>query len=89
MKVREIMIKQKFKVTCGEETAEVEYKYSRLTGKTELSVDGMSFTVKGKPFGIGVCRREPIMVCGAQAMLDVKKDGRATLVLRDGEVEEI
>ena len=83
------MINQKFKVTYEGETCEVGYKYSRLTGKTELSVDGVSFTVKGKPFGIGVCRREPIMVCGAQAMLDVKKDGRAMLILRDGEVEEI
>ncbi len=83
------MIKQKFKVTYEGEICEVGYKYSRLTGRTELCVDGVSFTVKGKPLGIGVCRREPIMVCGAQAMLDVKKDGRATLVLRDGEVEEI
>ena len=83
------MINQKFKVTYEGETAEVSYKYSRLTGKTELCVDGVSFTVKGKPFGIGVCRREPIMVCGAQAMLDVDKSGRAKLVLRDGEVEEI
>ena len=83
------MINQKFKVTYEGETAEVSYKYSRLTGKTELCVDGVSFTVKGKPFGIGVCRREPIMVCGAQAMLDVDKSGRTKLILRDGEVEEI
>ena len=83
------MIKQKFKVTYEDERAEVEYRYSRFTGKTELTVDGVAFAVKGKPFGIGVCRREPIMVCGAQAMLDVKKDGRASLILRGGEVEEI
>ena len=83
------MIKQRFKVIYENEAAEVEYRYSRLTGKTELSVDGVAFTVKGKPFGIGACRREPIMVCGVQAMLDVKKDGRADLILRGGEVEEI
>ena len=83
------MIKQKFKVTYESESCEVEYKYSRLTGKTELSVDGFSFTVKGKPLCIGVARREPIMVCGTQAMLDVDKSGRAKIVLRDGEVEEI
>ena len=83
------MIKQNFKISYDGESAEVSYKYSRLTGKTELSVDGFSFTVKGKPFGIGVCRREPIMICGAQAMLDVDKSGRAKIVLRDGEVEEI
>ena len=83
------MIKQNFKVTYGDESAEVAYKYSFISGKTELSVDGFSFSVKGKPFGIGVARREPIMVCGAQAMLDVDKSGRAKLVLRDGEVEEI
>ena len=83
------MIKQKFKVTYESESCEVEYKYSRLTGKTELSVDGFSFTVKGKPLGIGVARREPIMLCGAQAMLDVDKSGRARIVLRDGEVEEV
>ena len=83
------MIKQKFKVTYENESCEVEYKYSRLTGKTELCVDGFSFTVKGKPLCIGVARREPIMICGAQAMLDVDKSGRAKIVLRDGEVEEI
>ena len=83
------MINQKFKVIYGDDVCEVGYKYSRLTGKTELSIDGVAFTVKGKPFGIGVCRKEPIMVCGAQAMLDVKKNGRATLFIRDGEVEEI
>ena len=83
------MINQKFKVSFEGESCFVEYKYSRLTGKTELMVDGVSFTVKGKPFGIGICRKEPIMVCGTQAMLDVKKDGRATLFIRDGEVEEI
>ena len=83
------MINQKFKVSFEGKSCVVEYKYSRLTGKTELSVDGVSFAVKGKPFGIGVCRKEPIMVCGTQAMLDVKKDGRATLFIRDGEIEEI
>ena len=83
------MIKQKFKVTYESENCEVEYKYSRLTGKTELIVDGFSFTVKGKPLCIGVCRREPIMICGAQAMLDVAKNGKAKIVLRDGEVEEV
>ena len=83
------MIKQKFKVTYEGESCEVEYKYSRLTGKTELSIDGFSFTVNGKPFGIGVARREPIMLCGAQAMLDVAKNGSAKIVFRDGEVEEI
>ena len=83
------MIKQKFKVTYEGECCTVEYKYSRLTGKTELVVDGFSFTVKGKPFGIGVARREPIMICGAQAMLDVDKGGRAKIILRDGEVEEV
>ena len=83
------MINQKFKVTYDGSIAEVEYKYSRLSGKTVLCVDGISFAVKGKPLCIGVSRREPIMVCGAQAMLDVGKDGKAKLVLRDGEVEEI
>ena len=83
------MIKQKFKVTYESESCEVEYRYSRLTGKTELTVDGFSFAVKGKPFGIGVARREPIMVCGAQAMLDVDKSGKAKIILRDGEVVEV
>ena len=83
------MIKQKFKVLYESESCEVEYRYSRITGKTELCVDGFSFTVNGKPFGIGVARREPIMICGAQAMLDVDKSGRAKIVLRDGEVKEV
>ena len=87
VKVREVMINQKFKVTYEGETCEVAYKYSRLTGKTELCVDGFSFTVKGKPLCIGVARREPIMVCGVQGILDVGKGGRAKLIVRDGKVE--
>ena len=83
------MIKQKWQVVIDGDTHEVEYRFSAFSGKTVLVVDGDEFTVKGKPFGIGVCRREPIMVCGAQAMLDVDKSGRAKLILRDGEVEEI
>ena len=60
-----------------------------MTGKTVLTVDGSSFTVKGKPFGIGLVRREPILVGGTQAILDVKKGGKAKLVCREGEVEEM
>jgi hypothetical protein len=41
----------------------------------------------GKPFGIGLVRREPIMVCGVQGILDVGKGGRAKLIVRDGKVE--
>ena len=83
------MVKQKWlvKVESGEFT--VEYSYSAISGKTTLSVGGESFTVKGKPFGIGVARSEMIMVGGEQAILDVKKGGRANLICREGEVENI
>ena len=83
------MVKQKWlvKVESGEFT--VEYSYSAILGKTTLSVGGESFTVKGKPFGIGVARSEMIMVGGEQAVLDVKKGGRANLICREGEVENI
>ena len=64
------------------------YSCSPLVGMTILTVDGSAFAVKGKPFGIGLVRREPILVGGVQAMLDVKKGGRATLVCREGEVKE-
>lgn len=83
------MVKQNFRVTLDGEVVEIGYKYSILSGKTELVVDGASFVVKGKPFGIGVERREPIMIGGTQAILDVKRGGRAQIVVRDGEVEEI
>ena len=83
------MIKQKWAVTVDGERYVVEYACSPLIGKTVLTVDGFSFTVMGKPFGIGLERREPILVGGTQAMLDVKKGGRAGLICREGEVEEI
>ena len=81
-----IMIKQKWEVSVEEETCIVEYKCTPLTGKTELCVDGVSFAVRGKPFGIGLVRREMIMVCGVQGILDVQKGGRANLIVRDGTV---
>ena len=83
------MIKQKWSVTVEGEKHEVEYACSPISGKTVLTVDGFSFTVKGKPFGIGLVRREPILVGGVQAMLDVKKGGKAALICREGEVEEV
>lgn len=83
------MIKQKWLVTVEDEKHEVEYACTPLFGKTVLTVDGFSFTVKGKPFGIGLVRREPIIVGGTQAMLDVKKGDKAALICREGDVEEI
>lgn len=80
-------VKQSWTVTVGEESSTVEYKCSPLTGRTELIIDGSAFVVKGKPFGIGLVRREPIMVCGVQGILDVGKGGRAKLIVRDGKVE--
>ena len=44
------MVKQKWTVTVDGEKHEVGYACSPLTGKTVLTVDGFSFTVKGKPF---------------------------------------
>lgn len=81
------MIKQKWTVTIDGEKYEIAYSCCPLFGKTVLTVDGASFTVKGKPFGIGLERREPILVGGTQAILDVKKGGKATLICREGEVE--
>ena len=83
------MIKQNWNVTVDGEKHTVAYACSPMIGKTVLTVDGASFTVKGKPFGIGLVRREPILVGSVQAMLDVKKGGRAALVCREGDVEEI
>ena len=84
-----IMIKQKWEVSVEEETCIVKYKCTPLTGKTELCVDGVSFAVRGKPFGIGLVRREMIMVCGVQGILDVQKGGRANLIVKDGTVTEL
>ena len=83
------MIKQKWTVNIEDKTYSVEYGCSRLTGKTVLIVDGDKFTVKGKPFGIGIERREMIIVGGMQAILDVKKNGRASLICREADVNEI
>lgn len=84
------MIKQKWKVIYGEDNAPcgaengsvehcVEYRYSGLSGKTVLIVDGDGFAVRGKPFGIGVERREVIIIGGRQAILTIGKRGRAEL----------
>ena len=83
------MIKQNWSVTVDGEKHAVAYECSPLFGKTVLTVDGAKFTVKGKPFGIGIVRREPILVGGVQAMLDVKKGGRAALICREGDVEKV
>ena len=83
------MIKQRWTVITDSGEHALEYKCSAFWGKTVLTVDGDSFTVKGKPFGIGLVRREPIIVGGAQAMLDVKKGGKAALICREGDVEEL
>ena len=83
------MIKQSWIVSIEEKKVRVDYAYSALSGKTTLTVDGDSFSVKGKPFGIGCARREVIMLGGEQAILDVKKGGKAQLICREGEVREI
>ena len=83
------MVKQKWLVTVESGEVTVEYSYSALSGRTVLCVDGESFAVKGKPFGIGCARSEVVMVGGEQAMLDVQKNGHARLICREGEVVEI
>ena len=83
------MVKQKWLVVTEQGEVTVEYSYSKLSGKTVLAVNSDTFTVKGKPFGIGCERREMIMVGGEQAVLDVAKNGSATLICREGEVKII
>ena len=79
------MINQKFKVICGDDEHIIGYSYSALSGKTKLTVNGDEFVVKGKPFGIGVYRREMIIIGASQAVLDVDKKGRAKIVCRDAD----
>lgn len=79
-------ITQAWNVSVDGEAHKVNYSYNYLTGKTVLTVDGESFSVKGKPLGIKVCRREMIMIAGSQAILDVGKNGVADIIFRDGEV---
>ncbi len=83
------MIKQKWAVKINDRETTVEYLCSTISGKTTLTVNGDSFTVKGKPFGIGLVRREMIMLGEAQAILDIKKGGRATLICREAEISEL
>jgi len=80
---------QKWKVVFDEDTHEVIYRFSRISGKTVLVVDGDSFTVKGKPFGIGAKRKEPVIIGQSQAILDIGKGGRAVLVVRDATKVEV
>lgn len=77
------MIKQSFLVTKEEGQHTVGYQYSKLTGKTKLTVDKDEFVVGGKILGIGVCRREMIIIGGSQAVLDIDKKGRAKIVCRE------
>ena len=77
------MIVQKWRVELDGEAHEIEYKFSKLSGKTILTVDGDSFCVKGKPFGIGAQRNEFIIVGMTQGMLRIDKKGKAQLVLKD------
>ena len=83
------MVKQKWLVVTEKCEVTVEYSYSALSGKTTLCVDGESFSVKGKPFGIGCERRETVIIGGEQAILDIKKGGKAALICREGEVKEL
>lgn len=84
------MVIQKWKVILDDSTHEIEYRFSTFSGKTVLVVDGDAFTVRGKPFGIGAARREPVIVGDCQAVLDVAKNGKAKLLVRDAtEVIEI
>ena len=77
------MIKQSFLVIKEDGKYTVGYEYSAITGKTTLRVDGDEFVVRGKIFGIGVCRREMIIIGGSQAVLDIDKKGRAKIVCRE------
>lgn len=79
------MIRQCFKVQKDGEEYRVGYEYSRLSGKTKLTVNGDEFVAGGKPFCIGVCRRESVLIGTSQAMLDVDKRGRAKLICRDAD----
>ncbi len=84
------MIRQKWKAIFEDGSYEVEYRYSPLSGKTELTVDGDKFVVRGKPFGIGTERREPMIIGTNQAVLSVSKNGRATLsAIESIEISEI
>ena len=83
------MIKQKWLVTVDSTEHTVEYTCSPFSGKTVLKVDEDSYTVKGKPFGIGIERNEMILIGDTQGILSVKKGGSAELICREGEVKEI
>ena len=83
------MVKQSWIVLIEGKEIRVDYSYSALSGKTKLVVDGDSYTVKGKPFGIGCARVEMILIGGEPASLNVTKGGRAQLICREGEVKEI
>ena len=83
------MIKQNWTVTVDGEKHIVEYACTPFLGKTVLTVDGASFTVRGKPFGIGLVRREIVMVGGVQGILDVQKGGKAKLIVREADKVEL
>lgn len=77
------MIVQKWHVELEDNSHEVEYRYSKLSGKTTLVLNSEEFTVKGKIFGIGVRRSEPIIVGSVQGVLNIDRSGRAKLIVRE------
>ena len=83
------MIKQKWKVKIEGKEYSVSYSSSPVSGRVTFEVDGDSFTVKGKPFGIGLVRREMILIGSSQGILDIQKGGHAKLICRDGEVVDL
>lgn len=83
------MKKQIFKVTKDGCEYRIGYSYSPISGKTKLSVDNDEFTVSGKPFYIGVSRREMIIIGSSQGILDIDKKGRAKIICKDADsIEE-
>jgi hypothetical protein len=73
---------QRFSVTCGDATHTLVYQYKRLSRHLTLEIDGEAFRLpKGE-------RQEPFILGGEQAILCIMRDGRANIIVREGEVRE-
>jgi hypothetical protein len=73
---------QRFHVVCDDVAHELIYNRPRFSRHVVLEIDGEKFELpKGE-------RQEPFRLGNEQAILCIGRDGRASILVREGEVRE-
>ena len=73
---------QRFLIVRRDTTHKLTYTYSHFGRNVVLEIDGERFELpKGE-------RQEPFILDGEQAILCIARDGRASIIVREGEVTE-